>query len=192
MSELSIVLDLRLLGKMWHGTREEQTPQPVRMTLGNKGAIHLPSPCFQWSFRLAFTVVLWCIHGLSLEIQPTWNQCCFHSWFCSFFLVIAVLLSYMALRSLPVWMGLSIVSSEVGKKWMKFCWMSVVLKQNGKVHSVSVYVFSWHLVGWHGCSYVTQLCVVLNVANGSSAFSICSPLTWVASKFLIATTGCLW
>lgn len=85
MSELSIVLDLRLLGKMWHGTREEQTPQPVRMTLGNKGAIHLPSPCFQWSFRLAFTVVLWCIHGLSLEIQPTWNQCCCHSWFCYFF-----------------------------------------------------------------------------------------------------------
>lgn len=37
MSELSIVLDLRLLGKMWHGTRDEQTPQPVRMTLGNEG-----------------------------------------------------------------------------------------------------------------------------------------------------------
>ena len=53
-SELSIVLDLRLLGKMWHGTRDEQTPQPVRMTLGNKGAIHPPSPCFQWSFLFGF------------------------------------------------------------------------------------------------------------------------------------------
>lgn len=40
MSELSIVLDLRLLGKMWHGTRDEQIPLPVRMTLGNKGAVH--------------------------------------------------------------------------------------------------------------------------------------------------------
>lgn len=44
MSELSIVLDLRLLGKMWHGTKDEQIPQPVRMTLGNTGAIRLPSP----------------------------------------------------------------------------------------------------------------------------------------------------
>lgn len=42
MSELSIVLDLRLLGKMWHGTRDEQTPQPVRMTLGNEGTIRPP------------------------------------------------------------------------------------------------------------------------------------------------------
>lgn len=57
MSELSIVLDLRLLGKMWHGTRDEQTPQPVRMTLGNKGAVHLPS-AFSGRFSLAFPVVL--------------------------------------------------------------------------------------------------------------------------------------
>lgn len=54
MSKLSIVLDLRLLGKMWHGTRDEQTPQQVRMTLGNKGAIHLPTLCFQWSFLFGF------------------------------------------------------------------------------------------------------------------------------------------
>lgn len=54
MSKLSIVLDLRLLRKMWHGTRDEQTPQPVRMTLGNEGAIHLPTLCFQWSFLFGF------------------------------------------------------------------------------------------------------------------------------------------
>ena len=82
MSKLSIVVDLRLLGKMWHGTREEQTPQPVRMTLGNKGAIRLLSSCFQWSFLFLFTVVHWCILGLLREIQSTWNQCCFHSCFC--------------------------------------------------------------------------------------------------------------
>lgn len=35
-----------------------------------------------------------------------------------------------------------------------------------------------------------SLCVVLVVANGHPAFSICSPLTWVASKFLIASAGC--
>lgn len=55
MSELSTILDLRLLGKMWRGTRDEQTPQPLRMILGNKGAVHLLSLSFppvvsRWPF----------------------------------------------------------------------------------------------------------------------------------------------
>lgn len=44
LSQLSIVLDLRLLGKVWHGTRGGPTPQPVRKTLGNKGASHPHHP----------------------------------------------------------------------------------------------------------------------------------------------------
>lgn len=71
MSELSIVLDLRLLGKMWHGTRDEQTPQPVRMTLGNKGANRLSL------FLLSVVVSLWlsllCI-GVSTGCQRKSNQ----------------------------------------------------------------------------------------------------------------------
>lgn len=57
MSELSTVLDLRLLGKMWRGTSGEQTPQPVRMTLGNKGAVHPPSlpPPLHWSFLVGLS-----------------------------------------------------------------------------------------------------------------------------------------
>lgn len=59
MSELSTVLDLRLLGKMWRGTRDEQTPQSVRMTLGNKGAVRLsllPSFTSRWPIQLCFGV----------------------------------------------------------------------------------------------------------------------------------------
>lgn len=71
MSELSIVLDLRLLGKMWHGTRDEQTPQPVRMTLGNTGAIQLPSP------PLSVVVSLWLAvlcFGVSTDCHWKSNQ----------------------------------------------------------------------------------------------------------------------
>lgn len=70
MSKLSIVLDLKLLGKMWHGTRDEQTPQPVRMTLGNKRS-HPPTfsllsvVVYTW----LFTVVHWCNHGLPQGIN---------------------------------------------------------------------------------------------------------------------------
>lgn len=44
LSQLSIVLDLRLLGRVWHGTRDGPTPQPVRRTLGNEGAFHPHHP----------------------------------------------------------------------------------------------------------------------------------------------------
>lgn len=54
MSKLLVVLDLRLLGKVGHGTRDDQTPQQVRMTLGNKGTTCSPSTCFQCSFLVGF------------------------------------------------------------------------------------------------------------------------------------------
>lgn len=100
MSKLSIVLDLRLLGKMWHGTRDEQTPQPVRMTLGNKGDIRLPT------FSLLSVVVsLWlslsCI-GVSTGCHGTSNQHGIKAVFIRDFVLIAVLLSYMAFRSLTI------------------------------------------------------------------------------------------
>lgn len=100
MSKLSIVLDLRLLGKMGHGTRDEQTPQPVRKTLGNEGAsAYLPLALP--GFSLAFFVVHQCFHELPPAIRLTWIQCCFHSWFL-FRLVITLLLSYVALRCLLI------------------------------------------------------------------------------------------
>lgn len=63
MSKLSIVLDLRLLGKMWHGTRDEQTPQPVRKTLGNEGAsayFHLLCLVSLWLSLLCISVSTSC------------------------------------------------------------------------------------------------------------------------------------
>lgn len=59
MGELSTVLDLRLLGKLWRGTSGEQTPQSVRMTLGNKGALRLsllPSFTSRWPIHMCFGV----------------------------------------------------------------------------------------------------------------------------------------
>lgn len=52
MSKLLIVSDLSPLRKMGHGAGDVQTPQPARMTLGNTGAVRLPSSC--WSFLFGF------------------------------------------------------------------------------------------------------------------------------------------
>lgn len=173
MSELSIVLDLRLLGKMWHGTRDEQTPQPVRMTLGNKGALHLPSPCFQWSFLFDFHC--WCalVYPRAATGHPVNMESMLFSFVLLFWLVIAVLLSYMAFRSLPIWPGLHFhVSSGVGEKWL--------------------YVFL-DTQGWrHSCSYVTQLCVVLVVANDHQLSpSVLHWLEWLPNSSLPSLAACI-
>lgn len=76
MSKLLIVSDLSPLGKMGHGAGDVQTPQPVRMTLGNTGAVRLPSSCFQWSFLFGFhcfaSVCLWAASGnlINMESVP--------------------------------------------------------------------------------------------------------------------------
>ena len=57
-----IVLDLSLLRKVLHGTREEQTPPPVRTTLGNQGN-HRPAGFPRWPLSM---VVPWSIHAATI------------------------------------------------------------------------------------------------------------------------------
>ena len=166
MSKLSIVLDLRLLGKMWLGTRDEQTPQPVRRTLGNTGPAHLLLP-LRGPFSLAFTVVHWCIHGLLLEICSTWNQFCFHLWFHSDWSLLCCWVTSP--------LGLFLISIRLG-------WQNVIGETSDCV------------VEKQSAQFQPCDSVVCRVGCGlwSSAFFISSPLTWAASRFLVASTGGLY
>lgn len=149
MSELSIVLDLRPLGKMWHGARDEQTPQPVRMTLGNKGMAHLPPPppsvvicqlCFgvtvgsRWTFSPHGISAVFIYHFFPPDSSLL---CCWVTW--------------------PL--GLTQSEGLSPPTWFTWKWEKV----NG-IHMLSQWIR--HPARQQICSYVTQLCVVLIVAEG--------------------------
>ena len=75
--ELTIdCLDLRQLETMWLGAREEQSPLPVRRTLGNQRSHS--RRCSNRTF-VAFSVVLWCIHRAA-GIQSTTELCLVCFW----------------------------------------------------------------------------------------------------------------
>lgn len=151
---------------MWLGTREEQTPQPVRMTLGNKGAIHPPSLCFHWSFLFGFPCCA-LVYPRAATGNPINMESVLLSFVILFWLVIALLLSYIAFRSLPI--------------SIKWSWQKVnEIPLNVWVHrcrTTAKCVLSVTVCFWHSYSYVTQLCVVLDVASGHQLSP--SPLHWL-------------
>lgn len=105
-----------------------------------------------------------------------------------FWPVIAVLLSYMAFRSRPVWMGLHFdASSEVkaNSKWNSFERLYTVFKQIAKCVSSLFLAPLGNPVAamWLSCFLCWLWLRVI-------CFSICSPLTWVVSSPLIKCTDC--
>lgn len=184
MSELSIVLDLRLLGKMWHGTRDEQTPQPVRMTLGNKGTAHLPPPppsvvvC-----QLCFGVT-WALAGHSVHTESVLFSSIIFS-------------SDSSLLCCWVTWPLGLTQSEGVSPPTCFTWrwqkvngillnVWTLLKQN------TLSQWLWHPARQHICSYVTHLCVVLIVAEGHLLSpSVLHLLEWHPDSSLVLLADCI-
>lgn len=161
---------------MWHGTRDGQTPQPVRMTLGNEGAFHPHSPALsvvvsRWLSLLCFGVST----GCRRKSYQHWISAVFHSSFflLLFWLVIAELHGPLGV-SQAGWVSSSMLASKhrkaFGCKMTKYVLLATVCLLTPTEHP--------------GCSYVTQFICRVGWGQESSASSIRSPLFWVASKLL--------
>lgn len=160
---------------MWHGTRDGQTPQPVRMTLGNEGAFHPHSPALsvvvsRWLSLLCFGVST----GCRRKSYQHWISAVFHSsFFFLFWLVIAELHGPLGV-SQAGWVSSSMLASKhrkaFGCKMTKYVLLATVCLLTPTEHP--------------GCSYGIQFICRVEVKSHPLPPSVLHCFEWLPNSYL--------